>query len=113
VPFVCSLGDYSNHSITRSGHDTHESTTSKSTTSKSTTSKSTTSKYTTSKSTTHEFPGGNEIAIVELAWNPKKNVWDFHCRRADREVEIATGRYYGNNYKIAEETLQSSLNPLT
>jgi len=50
--------------------------------------------------------------IIELSWDNKKNKWIFHRIRTDREVEVASGNYYGNNYKIAELTLQSSLNPL-
>lgn len=50
--------------------------------------------------------------IVELSWDKAKSKWIFHRVRDDREGELKSGHYYGNNYKIAEQTLQASLNPL-
>ena len=39
--------------------------------------------------------------------------WVFHRIRHDRDVELKNGSYYGNNYKVAETTLASILNPLS
>jgi hypothetical protein len=58
-------------------------------------------------------PLNTEGRIVELSWDKNKNKWIFHRTREDREVELKSGHYYGNNYKVAEQTLQASLNPLT
>jgi hypothetical protein len=69
VPFVCSLGDYSDPGFN-------------------------TNKY--------------EGRIIELSWNKK---WVFHRIRIDREQERSN--YFGNDYRIAELTLQTALNPLT
>jgi hypothetical protein len=49
--------------------------------------------------------------IVELSLDDKLN-WVFHKIRTDRDIELQNGTYYGNNYKVAESTLQSILNPL-
>ncbi len=49
--------------------------------------------------------------IIELSINNGK--WVFNKIRHDRNVELTGGTYYGNNYKVAELTLQSILNPLT
>lgn len=38
--------------------------------------------------------------IVEVVWN--KNKWEIIKVRNDRQVEVARGNYFGNNYKIAE-----------
>jgi hypothetical protein len=48
--------------------------------------------------------------IVEMSYEGK---WVFHRIRTDRDVELSNGTYFGNNYKVAELTLQASLNPLT
>ena len=50
--------------------------------------------------------------IIELSLS-KTNNWKFHKIRYDRDVELKNGTYYGNNYKIAETTFQSILNPLS
>lgn len=50
--------------------------------------------------------------IVELSYDIKKQNWVFHKIRTDRDVELNSGAYFGNNYKVAEMTLQSALNPL-
>lgn len=57
--------------------------------------------------------GNLEKKIVELSWDKKKDSWIFHRIRDDREGELKSGHYYGNNYRVAEQTLQSALNPLT
>jgi hypothetical protein len=49
--------------------------------------------------------------IIELSRLGDK--WQFHRIRNDRDVELKTGSYYGNNYKVAETTLASILNPLS
>lgn len=51
--------------------------------------------------------------IVELSLDTKNNKWIFYRIREDREIELKNGTYYGNNYKVAEMTLQSILNPLS
>lgn len=48
--------------------------------------------------------------IIELSWLGEN--WQFHRIRDDRNAELKTGSYYGNNYKVAETTLASILNPL-
>ncbi len=48
--------------------------------------------------------------IVEMTY--ENNQWHFYKIREDRQKEISTGSYFGNNYKVAEQTLQSILNPL-
>lgn len=50
--------------------------------------------------------------IVELSLNDDGK-WEFHRIRYDRDVELKNGSYYGNDYKTAETTLQSILNPLS
>jgi len=50
--------------------------------------------------------------VAEMSYSAKSG-WVFHKARADRDPELRTGAYYGNNYKVAELTLQSALNPLT
>lgn len=50
--------------------------------------------------------------IVELSYIIDKKEWKFHRIRTDRDIELKTGKYFGNNYKIAELTLMSILNPL-
>lgn len=49
--------------------------------------------------------------IIELSLN-KDMTWVFHRIRYDRDVELKSGSYYGNNYKVAETTLASIINPL-
>lgn len=49
--------------------------------------------------------------IIELSLKDSK--WVFHRIRYDRNPELKNGSYYGNNYKVAETTLQSILNPLS
>lgn len=49
--------------------------------------------------------------IFEMSY--KNNEWKLHKIRHDREVELSTGTYFGNNYKVAELTVQSILNPIT
>jgi hypothetical protein len=51
--------------------------------------------------------------IVELSYYTEKNIWKFNRIRNDREKELRSGKYYGNNFNIAELTFQSILNPLT
>lgn len=61
----------------------------------------------------HQFKTNKDIheRIVELSLVNDK--WELKRLRKDRQIELETGRYYGNNYKVAELTLQSMLNPLT
>lgn len=49
--------------------------------------------------------------IIELSLDKNIN-WVFHRIRHDRDMELKNGYYYGNNYKVAETTLASILNPL-
>lgn len=49
--------------------------------------------------------------IIELSLD-KDLKWVFHRIRYDRDVELNSGSYYGNNYKVAETTLMTILNPL-
>jgi hypothetical protein len=60
----------------------------------------------------YDFDGPDDLHghIIELSW---VDGWVFHRTRTDRDVELSTGTYYGNNYKVAELTLQSAINPLT
>jgi len=51
--------------------------------------------------------------IIEVSYNVTKQKWQFHRIRTDRVQELADGHYYGNNYEIAELTLESIINPLT
>jgi len=51
--------------------------------------------------------------VIELSFDNKTYEWKFRKIRSDRDVELKYGTYYGNNYKVAEQTLQSILNPLT
>jgi SAM-dependent methyltransferase len=51
--------------------------------------------------------------IIEVSWNKEKSEWLFHRIRTDRDVELKSGKYYGNNYRIAELTFQMAINPLT
>src|SRR6185436_2815278 len=50
--------------------------------------------------------------IIELSLDSKKR-WKFHRIRTDRDIELKSGKYFGNNYKVAETTLSAILNPLT
>lgn len=50
--------------------------------------------------------------IIELSLD-KDLQWIFHRIRHDRDIELKNGTYYGNNYKVAETTLQTILNPLS
>ncbi|MGL5935640.1 MAG: hypothetical protein ACRCZI_08445 [Cetobacterium sp.] len=50
--------------------------------------------------------------IVELSFNIDKQEWIFHKIRDDRTLELQNGTYYGNNFKVAEDTFASILNPL-
>ncbi len=52
--------------------------------------------------------------VVELSYEggDNTNKWKFHRIREDRMTEVVAGHSYGNNYKVAEQTLQSALNPL-
>ena len=49
---------------------------------------------------------------VERDAKTKKYKWLFHHIRVDRTKEL-NNNYFGNDYRIAELTLQSALNPLT
>jgi hypothetical protein len=60
---------------------------------------------------THNTTTDLHGCIIELSLN-KDMRWIFHKIRTDRTIELKTGSYYGNNYKIAEQTLASVLNPL-
>jgi mRNA capping enzyme/mRNA capping enzyme, catalytic domain/mRNA capping enzyme, C-terminal domain len=50
--------------------------------------------------------------IVELSLDYTMK-WKFHRIRTDRDMELKSGKYFGNNYKVAETTLSSIMNPLT
>jgi hypothetical protein len=50
--------------------------------------------------------------IVELSLDSEMQ-WKFHRIRTDRDMELKSGKYFGNNYKVAETTLSSIMNPLT
>jgi hypothetical protein len=50
--------------------------------------------------------------IIELSLDKNLN-WKFHKIRTDRQVELQSGKYFGNNYRVAEITLQSIINPLS
>lgn len=51
--------------------------------------------------------------IIEVSYDVSKKMWHFHRIRADRTEELKSGTYYGNNFKIAELTLEMVINPLT
>lgn len=61
---------------------------------------------------TGRVPKNIESKIVELSLNDDRS-WHFHRVREDRLVEVQNGNYFGNNYRVAEKTLESALNPLT
>lgn len=48
--------------------------------------------------------------IVEVVW---KDGWDFVRVRTDRNGELQSGTYYGNNYRIAELTFMTIVHPIT
>lgn len=50
--------------------------------------------------------------VIELSLN-KDMTWLFHRIRTDRNVELSSGTYYGNNYGVAEQTLSTIINPLS
>lgn len=50
--------------------------------------------------------------IIELSLT-KDMQWLFHRVRYDRQTELQSGTYYGNNYNVAEQTLATIINPLT
>ncbi len=54
-----------------------------------------------------------EGKILELSWNANKDSWVFNRIRKDKEAEFKVGHSFGNNFSIAEKTLQLALNPLT
>lgn len=65
-----------------------------------------------------KYKNSNAISgkIIEVSWQNQDthdSMWKFHRVRDDRASEIKTKTYFGNNFKIAEMTLQASLNPLT
>lgn len=64
--------------------------------------------YTTDKKIKDDLHGH----IIELSLD-KNMEWIFHRIRYDRDMELKNGTYYGNNYKVAETTLQTILNPLS
>lgn len=66
--------------------------------------------FSTSKSLKKKLSSA-DLKVVELSW--EDDDWVFHRIREDRTKELSTGKYFGNNYKIAEQTLQATLNPLT
>lgn len=51
--------------------------------------------------------------VGEFSYDVKKQEWELHRIREDRRVEVQRGRYYGNDYRIAEFTWRSIQNPLT
>lgn len=51
--------------------------------------------------------------IIELSYDLKDDKWILHRTRDDRILELKSGKYYGNNFKVAEDTFVSIINPLT
>jgi len=51
--------------------------------------------------------------VVELSWDKITNNWKFERIRDDRVADLATGTYYGNDYKVAELTWLAIQFPLT
>lgn len=51
--------------------------------------------------------------IVELSWDTKMGTWVYHRIRSDKDVDLKAGTDFGNNYRVAEITLQQAMNPLT
>lgn len=69
--------------------------------------------FNTSNFNTEKVTGDLHGHVIELSYDIKLKKWVFHKIRYDRDVELKNGTYYGNNYKVAETTLQSILNPLS
>ena len=51
-----------------------------------------------------------DMRVIELSF--KDGDWHFHRIRKDRDIELKSRAYYGNDYKVAETTLRSIMNPL-
>ncbi len=83
VPFICSLGDYSTKPVIFKG-----------------------------ASGKNLRVDDLEGKIVELSWDAKNDSWIFHRIREDKEADFRAGYGYGNNYNVAEKTLQLVCNPL-
>ena len=48
-----------------------------------------------------------------MNYNIDKQKWKLYRIREDREQDVKTGKYFGNNYRIAEITWRNYQNPLT
>ena len=51
--------------------------------------------------------------ICEMFYDIKKDEWKLHKIREDRDVDVKTGKYFGNDFRIAELTWNNYSNPLT
>jgi hypothetical protein len=70
--------------------------------------------YTISKIDLVKFTKDNlDGKIIEFSFDFSQKNWKFYKIRNDRQKDFLSGNYFGNNYKVAEKTLQSILNPLT
>jgi hypothetical protein len=63
-------------------------------------------------STTQSKAADIDRQVVELKWDVLGLQWKLVKIRTDRDEELRSGTYFGNNYRIAEMTFQSILNPL-
>jgi SAM-dependent methyltransferase len=52
-----------------------------------------------------------EGSVVECSWATTK--WKVHKERKDRALDLQSGKYFGNDHRVAEFTFMMSLNPLT
>lgn len=51
---------------------------------------------------------------INTMMNSRHNLmWQIEKIRTDRDIEVARGNYFGNDYVIAEKTYMSRINPLT
>lgn len=70
--------------------------------------------YNSLKPNIYHYTDTNDIHghIIELSLD-KDMKWVFHRIRYDRDIELKTGSYFGNNYKVAETVLMSILNQIS
>lgn len=54
----------------------------------------------------------HEGSVVECSWDSSASRWIIHKERKDRVADIQSGRYFGNDHRVAEFTFMMSLNPL-
>ena len=53
------------------------------------------------------------VKVMDAALYKNENIWELVRIREDRDVEIARGAFFGNNYKVAETIWQNYHAPIT